>query len=182
VPFDLDLSQVTPLLANVRSVFTPQFADEMLLNAGRKVGVAAEGLVSAYPPASGNPLPLYYTRTHVSGPDKGKQFTSKFKSQAQQRLVMALVAKGKIPYRRSGTLGRSITSVPALAGSGVVIVHVGSNLSYAAYVIDKVMQSHYHIGTWTPLPDDIQRGLPQLAQVAVKSIVADANKKVSSHG
>src|SRR5262245_35745915 len=108
MPSDLDLSQALPLLANVRSVFSSQVADEMLLNAGRKVGVAAEGMVSPYPQASGNPLPLYYTREHVSGPDKGKPFQSKFKSQAQQKLVMALVAKGKVPYRRTGQLGRSI--------------------------------------------------------------------------
>ena len=40
--FDLDLSAVAPLFANVRSVFTPQIADAMLLNAGRVgVGTAA---------------------------------------------------------------------------------------------------------------------------------------------
>ncbi len=180
--FDLDLSAVQPLLANVRSVFTPQIADEILLNAGRKVGVAAEALVSPYPQASGNPLPLFYTRTHESGPDKGKQYQSKFKSMAQQRLVMALIAKGKVPYRRTGQLGKSILSKPSLAGTGVVIVAIGSNLAYAPYVIDKVMQSHYHMGTWTPIQDDIQRGLPGLAAVAVKSIVADVNKKVGSNG
>lgn len=182
MPFDLDLSQATPLLANVRAVFTPQVADTMLLTAGRKVGVAAEGLVSPYPTASGNPLPIYYTREHVSGPLKGQPFQSKFKSQAQQRLVMALVAKGKVPYRRTGQLGRSILSKAALAGASVVIVSIGSNLAYAPYVIDKIMQSHYHMGTWTPIQDDIQRGLPKLAAVAVKSIVNDVNKRVGNNG
>jgi hypothetical protein len=162
-------------------VFTPQTADAMLLNAGRKVGVKAEELISPYPQASGNPLPLYYTRTYESGPHKGQEYQSKFKSKAQQRLVMALVAKGKVPYKRSGQLGRSILSKADPAGSGVVIVAVGSNLGYAPYVIDKAMQSHYHMGTWTPIQDDIQRGLPALAAVAVKSIVNDVNKKVSGH-
>lgn len=182
MPFDLDLSAVNPLLANVRSVFTPQTADAMLLNAGRKVGVKAEELASPYPQASGSPLPLYYTRTYESGPHKGEQYQSKFKSKAQQRLVMALIAKGKVPYKRTGQLGRSILSKADPAGSGIVIVRVGSNLAYAPYVIDKVMQSHYHMGTWTPLQDDIQRGLPALAAVAVKSIVNDVNRKVNGNG
>ena len=178
MPFDLDLSQVQPLLDNVRSLFTPAVADEILLNAGTKVGIAAEALASPYPPASGNPLPLFYTRQRKDG----TTYLSKFKSVAQQKLVMALVAKGKVPYKRTGQLGRSILSKPRIAGDGVVIVAIGSNLAYAPYVIDKVMQSHYHMGTWTPIQDDIERGLPQLAAVAVKSIVNDVNRKVGSNG
>jgi hypothetical protein len=174
MPFDLDLSTVTPLLANVRAVFSPAVADEMLLNAGRKVGVKAEELVSPYPTASGNPLPLWYDRTRADG----TTYKSKFKSMAQQRLVMARVAQGKVPYRRTGQLGKSILSKADPAGSGVVIVRVGSNLTYAPYVIDKIMQSHYHMGTWTTIQDDIARGLTQLQSVAVKSIVNDVNRRV----
>lgn len=172
--FDLDLSAVNPLLANVRSVFTPAVSNEILLNAGRKVGVAAEGLVSEYPAASGKPLPLYYPRI---GKD-GKTFYSKFKSLKQQRFVMALVAKGKVPYRRTGQLGRSILSDPQLSGNGLVIVRIGSNLKYAPYVIDAILQSHYHMGTWTPIQSDIAEGMPMLRNVAIRSITADVNRRI----
>lgn len=178
MPFDLDLSQANPLLANVRSVFSPGVADAMLLNAGMKVGVAAEALVSPYPPASGNPLPLYYTRQRKDG----TTYQSKFKSLAQQRAVMGKVAKGLVPYRRTGQLGKSIVSKAMQAGGGLVIVSVGSNLTYAPYVIDLQMQSHYHMGTWTPIQTDIENGLDSLQAVAVKSIVNDVNRRVNGNG
>lgn len=176
MPFDLDLSQATPLFANVRSVFTPAVADGFLLNAGVKVGAAAEALVSEYPPASGNALPLYYTRQRKDG----STYQSKFKSMRQQRKVMSMAAKGLFPYRRTGTLGKSILSKATVAGGGIVVVAVGSNLGYAPYVIDKQMQSHYHMGTWTTIQDDIIKDLPALQQVAVKSIVTDVNRRARS--
>ena len=175
MPFDLDLTAVNPLLANVRSVFSPAVADEMLLNAGNKVGVAAEGLVSDYPPASGKPLPLYYTRQRKDG----TTYQSKFKSLKQQRYVMSLVANGKVPYRRTGQLGKSIVSKAALAGNSLVIVSIGSNLTYAPYVIDLQLQSHYHMGTWTPIQTDIENGFDSLQQVAVRSIVNDVNRRIN---
>ena len=173
--FTLDISQADTLLKNVASLFTPQVADELFLNAGKATGVAAEGLVSPYPPASGNPLPLWYTRTR---PD-GTSYQSKFKSLKQQRYVMRLVAMGKVPYRRSGKLGRSILSNARLQGQGLVIIAVGSNLAYAPYVIDKIMQSHYHMGTWTPIQDDIEKGLPTLTTTALNSIVKQVKERLN---
>lgn len=173
--FDLDLSQATPLLANVRSIFTPAVATDILLTAGRKVGTAAEQLVSPYPPASGNPLPLWYTRQRKDG----TTYKSKFKSMKQQRKVMMLIKQGKVPYRRSGSLGKSILSKATAEGTGIVVVAVGSNLTYAPYVIDKTLQSHYHMGTWVPIQDDIQRGLPKLQAAAVNSIVKDINRRIN---
>lgn len=180
MPFDLDLSQAQPLLNRVRDVFSPAVADDILLYAGKRVGMAAEQVVQddLYPTASGKALPLFYTRTHESGPNKGKQYLSKFKSSKQQRLVMALVASGKIPYRRTGTLGKSILSRASAAGEGMVIVAIGSNLSYAPYVIDLLMQSHYHMGTWQPIQTDIQKALPQLTQVAITAVDTDINRRI----
>lgn len=176
MPFDLDLSQVNPLLANVRSVFTPAATTDILLNAGRKVGVAGEGLVSPYPRASGNPLPLWYTRQRADG----TTYKSKFKSMKQQRKVMMLAKQGKIPYRRSGQLGKSILSRATADGTGAVIVAIGSNLTYAPYVIDAILQSHYHMVNWQTIQADIAKGLSQLTNVTVKSIVNDINKRISN--
>src|SRR5258705_9532753 len=76
----------------------------VLYAVGAKVGVAAESVVSDYPQPSGKPLAEYYTRTSKR---TGKQFKSKFKSAKQQGYVFYLLRAGKIPYRRTGQLGRS---------------------------------------------------------------------------
>src|SRR5258708_670145 len=104
MPFDLSLDAAQPYFDKLTETFSSAVADQVLLIAGQRVGVAAEALVSPYPPASGNPLPLYYPRQRKDG----TTYTSKFKSMAQQRKVMALVAAGQVPYRRTGQLGRSI--------------------------------------------------------------------------
>jgi hypothetical protein len=178
--FDLDLTQAQPLLARARSVFGAMAADEILMAAGRRVGVKAEDVIQErlYPPASGKALPVYYTRTRKRD---GKPYRSKFKSLAQQRKVMALVAAGKIPYRRSGQLGRSITSEPRIVAVGVVMVRAGSNLEYAPYVIDREMQSFYHRDNWSTVQDDVERAVPELSAVAVKTVVQEINRRLS-HG
>lgn len=146
-----------------------------LVAAGRAAGVAAESVVSPYPPPSGKPLPIYYTRTSIV---TGKQFKSKFKSLAQQRYVLALAARGKIPYKRTGILGKSITSDISNLTSQSVTVSIGTNKGYAPFVIDKYRQSHYHMGNWTPLQTDIERGLPTISDAANRAF-ADTVRRLS---
>lgn len=177
MPFDLDLSPAAPLLAHVQRLFTPAVADDMLLYAGRRVGVKAEELVSPYPPVSGKALPLFYTRYRAK---TGQPYQSKFKSLKQQHKVMALVKQGKVPYKRTGTLGKSITSEARIDAPGIVMVRVGSNRAYAMYVIDAHFQSHYHLGNWTPIQEDIRRGLPELTQTAVNAVTKEVEKRL--HG
>lgn len=176
MPFDVDLSQVSPLFARLHSLFSPSVADDILLVAGRRVGVAAEGLVSPYPAASGKPLPLYYTRQRKDG----TTYQSKFKTLAQQKKVFTLIQQGRIPYKRTGSLGKSIVSQAVSAGSGLVIVSIGSRLAYAPYVIDLFLQSHYHRGTWRPIQSDIERGLPELQRVGVKAVEQEVNRRLAN--
>lgn len=144
---------------------------------GRAVGVAAEGYVSEYPAVSGKPLPKYYDRVD----SKGNSYKSKFKTLRQQRKVMAMASKGKIPSRRTGKLGQSITSdVTDLAPTSVT-VRVGTRLSYAPYVIGTPAegQSHYHQGNWTPLSDDIANHSAEInavAQAAFSKAIRNAIK------
>ncbi len=132
--------------------------------AGKAVGVAAESVVSEYPIASGKPLAKVYTRTNA----KGETYQSKFKSLKQQRFVMALASKGKIPYRRTGLLGRSITSDIANLTPVSVDVLIGSNWADAKYVIGTPDegQSMYHQGTWTPLQNDIDNNAAKINATA----------------
>ena len=183
MPFDLALDEVQPLLNTVRDVFSQQTATEILLIAADQVGLAAEevapgGRRNPYPPQTHNPLPLFYERTNA----KGETYRSKFKSLRQQRKVMALINEGAIPYRRTGTLGKSFThSVPHVVGPGVVQVEVGTKLAYAPYVVDIDVQSHYHLGNWKTLQADLYGALNDLSIVAMRAVLKEVNRRLN-HG
>lgn len=149
-------------------VLSPSVLQSAMEAAGRAAGVTAESVVSPYPPQTGNALPLFYVRTSIVD---GKQFMSKFKSLKQQRYVLALAARGGIPSRRTGTLGRSITSDIDSLTPVSVTVKIGTNVNYAPYVIDRYRQSHYHAGNWTPLQDDIDRGQAQISAAANSAFI-----------
>lgn len=185
MPMDLDLSFAQPLLRRAERTFSLEEATNILRVAGERVGIAAEGYVQdgLYPPASGKALPLYYTRQHVSdGPGwkKGDDYRSKFKSAAQQRLVMRLAKAGKIPRRRTGQLGRSILSKVTVDGPGSITVSVGSNLSYAPFVIDKAEQSFYHAGTWPVIQNSLSDHLPALAKVGTDAAAREVQRRLGN--
>lgn len=185
MPFDLDLSFAQPLLRRAERTFSLEEATNILRVAGERVGIAAEGFVqdSLYPPASGKALPLYYTRQRVSdGPNwkKGDDYRSKFISAAQQRLVMRLAKAGKIPYRRTGQLGRSILSKVAVDAPGAVSIRVGSNLAYAPYVIDQFLQSHYHLGTWPVIQHQLSDHLGALAKVGTDAAAREVQRRLGN--
>jgi hypothetical protein len=134
---------------------------EALRYAGSVMGTHAEELIGGYPLASGKPLPLFYDRIDA----QGHPYKSKFKSMKQQRLVMSLVQRKKIPYARTGNLGRSVTH-RAMSTQDSVIVLVGASIHYAVYVYGRAttprQQSHYHEGTWTPIEETIRTHLDAL--------------------
>lgn len=178
MPGDLDLSTVQPLLDALSDTFGITAATEILLIAADKVGAVAEGLISDYPRQTHKPLPVFYDRQNV----KGEPIRSKFKTLRQQRKVMALASEGKIPYGRTGTLGKSMThSIPQVVALGVVETRIGSKLNYAPYVIDLVMQSHYHKGNWTPIQMDLYNGFQRLSIVAARAVVNEVNRRLK-HG
>jgi len=158
------MSDAIQVFSNMIAGLSDNSLAGILAFTGKAVGVAAESVVSEYPIASGKPLEKYYTRTNA----KGETYQSKFKSLKQQRKVMALVANGKVPYRRTGQLGRSITSDIRNLTSTSVDVVIGSNYPAAVYVIGTPDegQSHYHQGTWTPLQDDLDNNAAKLNAVA----------------
>jgi hypothetical protein len=134
----------SPLLKAAK-IFSVETRKKILAAAGKRMGVAAESVIPDYPPASGKPRPKIYTRTRADG----STYLSAFKNQAQQGAVFALINAGKIPYVRSGLLGRSINSaISDLTGSSVT-VRIGTAVKYAPLVIgDKSQQSSYHSDTW----------------------------------
>lgn len=193
MPFTISIStdQVENLLRRARVVLTGNEMQEILRTVGHSVGIEAEASVSEYPRPSGKPLPLAYTRVVASlSPyytptgqlrTPGSTYRSKFKSEKQQRFVMASIrgAKGfkriRIPYRRTGALGRSINYRIVGLSPYIVVVSIGTNLSYARYVIDEEKQSPYFAGVWTPLQTDMRKALPRMAIQAQKSAIKAIN-------
>jgi phage gpG-like protein len=137
----------------------------LLASVARRVAAAVEESIPGYPTPSGKPLPLFYTRTRADG----STYRSKFKTMKQQRYVFAMIAKGKIPYTRTGTLGRSITTKTEATATEATI-QVGTNVPYAPYVISSVAQSNYHKGTWWTLEGVVDTSVARYTQVTERAV------------
>lgn len=168
-----DLQQARDLVARLQSfVSDTAVQGKILQRAGHVAGAKMEEFAREYPPPSGKPLELWYTRTDKDG----RAYKSKFKTMRQQRKVFALIRAGAVPYRRSLLLGRSLTHEVTVINGGVR-VEVGTNIPYARYVIGEPPdQSHYHQGHWTPLAtliaqhqDEIARAFSYELLTAVKA-------------
>ena len=86
-------------------------------------------------------------------------------------------------YRRTGTLGRSLTSfahgdsihsVKRIAGG--VEGRWGTNVKYAPYVIDQNSQAWMHKGRWWTLQGEAKRMTPQVKAEFEAASVRIANK------
>jgi hypothetical protein len=169
---------VSKALRKFESVIGGAALVPIMLKAGQAAGVAAESVVSPYPTATGKPLAVWYTRQRKDG----TTYKSKFKSAKQQGYVMALAARGLIPYKRTGTLGRSITSEARNASVIGVDIVIGSNRKYAPLVIGKPpQQSHYHQGNWTPLADNVERNVQTIADAFGRAALKGINDYLNSN-
>lgn len=157
----LNNAEIDALLARISAVLTGQARQEFLEFIGAKLGVKGEQIAGAYPPSpDGRPLAQIYTRTR----EDGTTYLSKFKSDAQQGKVFALLAEGAIPFVRDGKLGQSITS-KVEATLDAVLARVGTNRAGAIYTIGE-KQSHYHAETgWLILPDNLKKHVDDLRAV-----------------
>ena len=168
-----DAAKLDALLEQIQTVIDDTERQALFQYVGEKVGAKAEEAASVYAPSpGGRPLALYYMLN-------GKP--SKFKSAKQRGYFFAALRQGKIklPFRRDGTLGRSITSkVTATPTSAQILVGTTDNVSsYAKYVIGDEEQSEYHKQTgWKPISEDIKHdsvALLQEAQDATNKYMAD---------
>lgn len=199
--WDLDISEATRLLDTIEQVLSPGAIGDTLLYAADIVGHAALELMpgastgTPYPPQTNNPLPLYYERMSapvyryrtVNGVRQktdeilvpSQPYKSKFKSAKQQAFVIMQARRGLIPYRRTGTLGKSFTSSkPILISSNIAEVSVGTNLDYAPYVVGRGIQSHYHQGNWPILEDALAEGAQTLQNTAMIAIVSYIRRRI----
>lgn len=101
-------------------------------------------------------------------PKRGSQ---PFVSERQRRYVMAKIRSGEIPYRRTGLLGRSITTEVRAIGSGVQGV-IGTNTQYSPWVISDEEtpnglgpQARYHQDHWWTLQGVVRDALPDVFSI-----------------
>jgi hypothetical protein len=168
----------TSQLVKLATVFSVDTRKKILAAAGKRMGVAAESVVPQYPKPSGKSLPKIYLRTSAKD---GSLFYSAFESQAQQGKVFALLKAGNIPYRRTGTLGRSITSaISNLTGSSVT-VKIGTTIAYAERVIgDDSQQSAYHKGHWWQLHAIMADNTATIEQEGQQALADGIEKELGS--
>ena len=153
---EFSTKEVERLLDMIERSLSREELTDLYLKAGKKVGVAAEMfVVDEYPSAPGRPLPQVYSRVTKDG----RVYRSKFQSERQQRWFFFALEHDiiKLPYRRTGRLGASVTHRVFFEGSNL-LVEIGSNLAYAPFVIGdpeaetSQRQSMYHSETgWEPL-------------------------------
>lgn len=175
---DADFEEISQLLSRLITLVGGVESVKLLEKAGGVAGAYAEGLVREYPSPSRRPLPVYYTRRRKDG----STFKSKFKSERQQRYFFWALTQGKIPYKRTGQLGRSITHVVEVSTENNVIeIVVGTNLEYAPFVIGEE-QSHYHQETgWKQLPEELTRAADDIRAVFVTTFVEGYEDALKSH-
>jgi hypothetical protein len=167
----------TSALLKMGAIFSVDTRKKILAAAGKRMGIAAESVVPDYPPPSGKPRPKIYLRTAADG----SLYYSAFESQAQQGKVFSLFNQGKVPYPRSGTLGRSITSAISNLTGESVTVSIGTTINYAPDVIgDDGQQAAYHKGHWWQLSAVMAENAPMIEQEGQKALSAEVEKELRS--
>jgi phage gpG-like protein len=170
---DFDNKEIKLHFERFRNTFGQAAQRRIMGTVGAKLGEKGMSYATEYPEPSGKPLPKFYTRTSVAGRPT-RPYLSKFKSDKQAYYVIFILGKeGKIPYRRSGGLGGSMTSKVENVMPTAVDVVVGTNKDYAPYVIGKDKQSHYHAGNWMTLEENISSHSKELSTYAFAVFVTE---------
>ncbi len=169
----------TSALIRAAKIFSEGTRKKILAQAGKRMGVAAESFIPDYPAPSGKPLEKFYTRTEAFGKPT-KPYLSKFKSDKQAYYVLfVLGAKGKIPFKRTGLLGRSITSaISDLTGESVT-VRIGTAAKSAPLVIgNDEEQSNYHKDHWWQLNKEMEKHKEEIEAEGQKALTAGIEKEI----
>lgn len=103
-------------------------------------------------------------------------YKSKFKTPRQQGFFFWAVNSGKIqvPYRRTLTLQREITTEATINGN-TVIGNIGTALEYAPHVIGD-SQAPIHQGRWWRLEDEVEKHLGDATRVLEEAAWAEIEK------
>ena len=109
-----------------------------------------------------------------------------FVSDRQRRYFFAALREGRIqiPYRRTGTLGRSITTDVDVSGDEIV-GEIGTGLDYAPWAvgpdypgIDGQYQAHIHEGRWWQFDEVMADNLPDAERLFIDTFFDEFKKLV----
>ena len=127
-----------------------------------------------YPAGNAGRRPKIYPRAYKR---TGQRYLSGFKTLKQQRFFFWAMRAGvlSVPYRRTGTLQREITTRSVAAADGVT-GYIGSNLGYAPFVIgDDAQQAPIHQGRWWQLRAEVEKNLNDAARVLEVAVWREIN-------
>jgi len=120
-----------------------------------------DGRLPPYPAGNAPPLPRIYRRN-------GR--LSKFKTAKQQRYFFWALRTGAItvPYTRTGTLQRRITTRSEVEGD-TVTGYIGTDVPYAEYVIgDDSQQAPIHKNRWWQLAKEVDKNIDGAAEAMIQ--------------
>jgi len=146
----LSLSVVTRGLESIANLANTLRGNGWMVEAANEAARTLERNLSKYPPARRRKQP--------------------FKTAKQRRFFFAALADGRIrvPYQRTGRLGRSWRAGVTMTGGGLTLT-VGNTTAYAPYVQGS-QQSGYHRGNW--------KTVSELSQNEERIVVSIFDKQV----
>lgn len=107
---------------------------------------------------------------------QGSQFSVAMRDATQEAVLYVYSTVPTYPpppagssYRRTGTLGRSITTEVKAIGTRQV-GSIGTNVVYAPYVIDKERQAGMHVGRWWTLQDVVLKARDKVIDIYIKAV------------
>ena len=146
----LSLSVVTRGLESIANLANTLRGNGWIVEAGNEAARTLERNLAKYPPVRRKKQP--------------------FKTAKQRRFFFAALADGRIrvPFQRTGNLGRSWRAGVVMTGGGMTIT-VGNTTAYAPYVQGS-QQSGYHRGNW--------KTVSELSQDEERVVVSIFDKQV----
>lgn len=164
----MDSAAVQAALRQILAMADPDAVQEILEDAGRRIGRSVR---LEYPLSTGEALRKRYTWANGT--------RSKFKSHRHQRAFFAMLKSGKIrvPYRRTGRLGRAVVFRVQPQGNNVEVVISMNEITtpYARFVVGrKETQSAYfrRQTRWKPLRIVMTNQREQMAEALALALKA----------
>lgn len=188
--------EVQRYIAQMKQTLGESGQQEILRAVGEVMGAAAVEAMPDYPEPSGKPLPVIYQQTSRAQfrykKVRGRAvktgvvrkppapYMSKFISDRARRGFFGALKGGniRVPYSRTGTLGKSITYNVTVQGTRGQVA-VGTSIAYAPGVIGSPNQQFpYHRDHWWSLETEVAGMADQLAKVTAAAFILEVRKRM----
>lgn len=180
----------------MKALLAGEGQQEIMQAVGNAIGAAVIGDLPDYPEPSGKPLPAIYSQTSKAQwryrKVRGRwqktgivrkpptPYLSKFPSDRARRGFFGGINSGniRIPYVRTGTLGKSITYDVQVQGTKGQVT-VGTRIAYAPGVIgSRSQQFPYHRDHWWQLENVVEGMADKIASITAAAFILEVRKRV----